>query len=58
MNKNFICLIFILLMSNIYASPSSLINRNILQVGRSDYTQRDLEIYILTKNVIIGGEDI
>ena len=58
MNKNFICLIFILSVSNIYASPSSLINRNILQVGRSDYTQRDLEIYILTKNVITGGEDM
>ena len=51
------CLFFILLVSDTYAASNELLNRNILQVGSADYTQRDLEIYLLTKNVIVGGQD-
>ena len=57
MKKNILCLFFILLVSDIYASSNKLLNRNILQVGSSNYTQRDLEVYLLTKRVITGGSD-
>ena len=57
MKNLLLCLFFILCAGNLYGVNSNLLNRNILQVGSANYSQRDVELFILCKSVVQGSKD-